>query len=489
MNKLVYLFELDSVRTTQEEIKHGQEVLFDEIVKNGNFIACTFNQIVDSPAFLAILNDEKKYQDMLQLINFGVIRVSRYDDIRTPSQYAQNALDKCICDTNNFIFSSLPITASETDLLKTMNQALKNTDLSILIDEIKASKGNKKREEKLTVLMRFVKLVLTFSMDGLTINKPKEEKKLLQYFISEVLKMEPVSLKETDSIHQFLLDYKNDFISSQNTLKQIMESLVKNKMDQKNRSNWFKLIDEMSIDDNAKRMPKAIIDLCYNYAVEDSIFGVAKHYQDFENSEVSFKADFFKRLEGYISSKHDFSKSDKDKHINYEGKLPDWDVAVRLRNQGEEPDNKSSYYEDSFIEEQSKWTKSIWRKVGFRFLSIFIGICLFLFAEIVMDWIKNIWSILQSFDDKTFHQSLNTIYGSFNLKIIPQSINGFLQSLDFSKIGTTIMNVIIFGLISAQVSKKYKIPDLLDSFKGIWINIFDAWRIWKNKENDAYHRL
>lgn len=41
MSKYVYLFELDSVRKTDEEIIAGQAALYDEIVTNGNIVVLT----------------------------------------------------------------------------------------------------------------------------------------------------------------------------------------------------------------------------------------------------------------------------------------------------------------------------------------------------------------------------------------------------------------------------------------------------------------
>ena len=38
MEKQVYLFELDSVRKTDEEIIAGQNALYDEVVLNGNIV-------------------------------------------------------------------------------------------------------------------------------------------------------------------------------------------------------------------------------------------------------------------------------------------------------------------------------------------------------------------------------------------------------------------------------------------------------------------
>ena len=49
--KNVYLFELDSVRKTDEEIEVAQNALLDEIVLNGNVVVMTYNQLVDSRGF------------------------------------------------------------------------------------------------------------------------------------------------------------------------------------------------------------------------------------------------------------------------------------------------------------------------------------------------------------------------------------------------------------------------------------------------------
>lgn len=47
MREYVYLFELDSVRKTDEEIIAGQKALYNEIVNNGNIVVLTYNQLVD----------------------------------------------------------------------------------------------------------------------------------------------------------------------------------------------------------------------------------------------------------------------------------------------------------------------------------------------------------------------------------------------------------------------------------------------------------
>ena len=57
MDRLVYLFELDSVRATLREMEIGQQAMFEEIVVNGNRVVLSLNQLTDSQAFLAAVRD------------------------------------------------------------------------------------------------------------------------------------------------------------------------------------------------------------------------------------------------------------------------------------------------------------------------------------------------------------------------------------------------------------------------------------------------
>lgn len=103
--KYVYLFELDSVRMSDEEILLGQQKLYDEIVHEGNIVVLTYNQLVDSRGFFSLLSDAAYYDSFMKLFEQGCIRVSQYGDERTISQYLLDALD----EDKQFIFSALPL--------------------------------------------------------------------------------------------------------------------------------------------------------------------------------------------------------------------------------------------------------------------------------------------------------------------------------------------------------------------------------------------
>ena len=81
MREYVYLFELDSVRKTDEEIIAGQKALYNEIVNNGNIVVLTYNQLVDSRGFFSLLKDSEYQKYFIKLFEnirqFDVSRISR----------------------------------------------------------------------------------------------------------------------------------------------------------------------------------------------------------------------------------------------------------------------------------------------------------------------------------------------------------------------------------------------------------------------------
>lgn len=111
MNRLVYLWELDSAKYTKEDILLGQNKLFDEIVGKGNQVVIAFNQLSGSPAFLCALNDKHFFECIVKLFRYGYIRLVRYetqdDDgntikVRTAAQYMILSIEKAMKGTYRF---------------------------------------------------------------------------------------------------------------------------------------------------------------------------------------------------------------------------------------------------------------------------------------------------------------------------------------------------------------------------------------------------
>ena len=67
MNKLVYLYELDSTRISPWEIDNGRKALYEEIVMRGNRVVLTFQQLTDSKIFLELLKDKKDFEIITSL--------------------------------------------------------------------------------------------------------------------------------------------------------------------------------------------------------------------------------------------------------------------------------------------------------------------------------------------------------------------------------------------------------------------------------------
>ncbi len=129
MEKRVYLFELDSVRKTDNEIIRGQKALFNEISHNGNVVVLTFNQFVDSRGFFSLLDADKNkdyYDCIIKLFKDKRILISQYGNYHTISQFL---IDKCRYDSN-FIFSGWPLKSTQKRLLALIRRSLMYSDLS-----------------------------------------------------------------------------------------------------------------------------------------------------------------------------------------------------------------------------------------------------------------------------------------------------------------------------------------------------------------------
>ena len=102
MNRIVYLFELDSVRKFDLKDNNtiyetdGVGAMFQEIIKNGNTVAISMNQLADSLFFAQAVCNDFTYPILCKLFECGALRVSLYGNIRTASQYIQNAIQKCL---------------------------------------------------------------------------------------------------------------------------------------------------------------------------------------------------------------------------------------------------------------------------------------------------------------------------------------------------------------------------------------------------------
>lgn len=316
--KYVYLYELDSVCKTDEDIVIGQKALYNEIVINGNIVVLSYDQVVDSRGFFSLWYDDEYNKSILKLFDKGAIKISQIGDIRTVAQYLINSIQP----EKEFVYSAIPLKSSQKYLLAMMRRCLENSDLSDIKYYIELSDSDSPQDDK-KVQDLFIEFV-----DGkeipLQIGKDKMRSvlKCLYSFIEMVLKLsmmpdiyiKPRNTEEYNdlrfnnilsrvlSLDCTMCNNKNLFIKAVNILK----SLEATKQRNDNRSVYYRELAQKRMDNNAEYCyyARAILDLVYNYACEISIANTSKHYKVADFYEVNYNGntfcnDFFNRLNYY----------------------------------------------------------------------------------------------------------------------------------------------------------------------------------------------
>lgn len=442
MNRLVYLFELDSVNKCDLTEDAGvantpaMKALFNEIINNGNCVAISMNQLTDSQFIKEMLEDEFAYSSLLKLFENGAIKVSLYDHIQSASHYVQNAIEKCLSDTNDtFIFSNLPIKTSETQLLTEVHNALKFSNLSIIHNMQNTAPEDEK--DRLQLICRFVNVILQVSICNESYILPKQSKKrTLEDFLMlacDILQRNAIpGITEKDQIVNYLSKLHSTITDGKN-----------------NRSNWLNYSDT----DSHILIANKIINICYNYTIEDSINGISKHYND-NDFYNSFEVDFINRLQLSLSS---------DKKNNIKSTIiqkSQWKTLVRfseyIKNL-QTIENRylptENLYEKDFQKERKKWILFIARQNLHSVLLSVLYIFLFAAIELCMDYIKGVVSSIL--------------------------ISALLLFFTFS----------LFGSLLWRVIKKWNhdkdFPDILEGFINVVLAFYDIF-ILLGAKNDSY---
>ena len=76
-------------------------------------------------------------------------------------------------------------------------------------------------------------------------------------------------------------------------LKEISENLGVDKL-RNNRTNWINYLNGLEANETIY-IAEAMVDLCYNYTIEESISNVARHFEDREG----FRRDLLNRFHQY----------------------------------------------------------------------------------------------------------------------------------------------------------------------------------------------
>lgn len=316
MRKHVYLFELDSVRKTDAEIIAGQRALYDEIVMNGNIVVLTYNQLVDSRAFFSLLRDPDYSRCLIRLFELGAIRLSQFGDIRTVSQYLLNSIE----DDKQFIYSALPLRYSQKRLTALMRRCLMYSDLSEIHHYIELA-GQSEKQEQEQVAALFVEMHDGRECDSdLDVAQMRLVLENLYALLETVLRIStlhdiyipPRDPREYHALRMAdilcaVMDFSD--VKEQPLFTQAVEllrGLDATKQKNNNRSVYIRELQgqEQTVKKEVRQYAEAVVDLCYNYACENSICNISKHYnvgelQRKETAADSFQTDFFGRMQQY----------------------------------------------------------------------------------------------------------------------------------------------------------------------------------------------
>lgn len=460
MGKYVYLFELDSVRKTDEEIVKAQQTLYDEIVGNGNTVVMTYNQVVDSRGFFCLLHNNEYYDNIIKLFQNGKIKISQYGDTRTLSQYLLNSLDT----EKEFIYSALPVKNNQKRLLALMRRSLMYADLSEIYEYGKF--GHRSEEELKDLFIELneysdenEKILCREESSTLSIIEMRDILGNLYWLLSYVLKLSPMhdiylSPKDT-SEYQGLKIY--DYISAaenipnaDSLLKQaikIVVSLSAYKEKNENRSVYLREIKEQwestnKINTEIYQRAEAIINQCYNYACEASICNISKHYNIDEilsatDDKPTFYKDFILRLnEDWNGGKASgirflVDETNTFSPFNNWHKMPSFKQAVRMTDYVSKRTDKNIdavyryEYESTKQRKKNKngVAKSITVKILFSFLCVVIACILELFFNNIQDLVEDHFIITG-----WLYTGLETILFLFITELLTTGIQKFFPS-------------------------------------------------------------
>ena len=307
----------------------------------------TFNQLTDSLAFLCAISDPATYPHMLELFRLGVLKVSRFAPpcpdgafadspkrvLRTASHYVQNAVERCLNDSNaSFLFSALPFQSQDKKLLTVLSYSLQYSDPSVLDAYWKTFRfpgedgfeGEHQAQKLRDYVKRYVEMILQLSKEPLAANPEKMEGKtsfsdILELILpfcanppgddgDEVTKLLPQA-------HALLITLRQTMFGANHSIN--------------NRSNWYDELIQMGPEPPVL-LAEAVVDLCYNYTMEASISGIDRRLDT-----ASFWEDFLCRLRLYWKDGkqgiHQFQKGDLCTLTAHEAqKLPPWGAGLRL---------------------------------------------------------------------------------------------------------------------------------------------------------------
>ena len=438
MESKVFLWEMDSVRNSERECQLASEALYRALLVDGNVVVMTFNQLADARWMLPILENEKDYSCLMQLFRMGAIRVSHYKDIRTASQYTQNALEKALNANGDFVFSGMPIKKEERDLQQEVLNAIRYCDPQRLWEkkEQLEQSGRAQEAKKVLLIYRYVKLILLVSQEKTKDNDAVENSTPYIDIMHALLQTDP----NLPSVQE--KPWADLFAEAVRRMRN-MESKVENV---NQRSSWYGQVDQQretdpSIDKTLCEFQKLLADVCYNFTLESSANEVPCVFDDQKESVADV---FVNRMNDYYQLyTEQIHCVDGPGNVQPKQKVdPDWSLVVEIREDMQKYGERRKKWH---LAEKLKWpikvaVTQVWLPIR-NFLFYFV---MFLLINIVVEKL------------------------SAGFELLPQ-INAWM-SMDMGVMA--LIETVLFGVIGSLLSKWFAVPDILD----IWSKLFH--KIW-----------
>lgn len=427
--KLVYLHELDSVRNSQKEIAFARRRLYEEIFVNGTTPVISFNQLADSRAFLGLVtNPEEKeliprvdnsdLSDIGNLIKHGRIKIARFSDKRTASQYLQDNLCSDKRGFSEFVLSGWPIPTGingkeKRKIYETIRSALRNNDPDFINKELnsmvsvcdKDFDGEATRlgidsclsESDITQIKQLVIFMLSISKTQLAyadINQnfhPRFEA-FVDYVTSHLANGE-ISIKDVPF---------SDVTQCCWALSEVRKNISKGI---NSRSTWYSMLEHVYEKDAEQkpsfRLAHLVLDLCYNIAVESGIDHCSLSFNP--NCQESFNAAVERRLDVYKKQydalNHSYCVSLRFEEES-EKECLDWSLLVHIQEALEQrfgaasstfPNVPGTSY-IGLYKQRLGWRRNVTSSLAFQTLGAVLYVLLFGFIEVVVSLVDGLAS-------------------------------------------------------------------------------------------------
>lgn len=269
------------------------------------------------------------------------------------SQYLLQSIE----DDNKFIYSALPLCYSQKRLTALMKRCLMYSDLSEIYGYIECVRQQSDTARD-TLDQLFVELVDGVEQKSrLTIEQMKRVLENLYALLGTVLRIsalhdiyiyprDPKEYKELklSNILHAVMDFQN--VTDQPLFAdavRLLRDLETTQQGNDNRSEYIRDISRQTQQASleCRQYAQAIVDLCCNYACENSIRNISKHYNVNELLEhmpqkPSFQVDFFARMQQYWNhgnaANERFQTNETNQFEAFSGRdrIPDFRQAVRI---------------------------------------------------------------------------------------------------------------------------------------------------------------